>query len=124
MSLLKIKVSTELNDLENIFSGGLDLTKTIKSDGALMEFYTDFISGTASVTVFKLQELNLNDAKAGRINVISETAITTANLKNNIRDGFYQLYYEGSASSLTNKLVRYFFTDNSNDYISEPFYVL
>jgi len=124
MSILAIKKSTELSDFENEFSGGLNLISTIKSNGRLVEFYTDFISGTASVTVFKFQELNLNDAKAGRINVLSETSISTANLKNDIRGGFYQLYYEGVASTLTNKLVRYYFTDNSINYISEPFYVL
>jgi len=124
MSILKIKIATELNDLENDFSGGLNLISTIKSNGRLVEFYTDFISGTASVTVFKFQELNLSDAQAGRINVLSETSISTANLKNNIRSDSYQLYYEGVASTLTNKLVRYYFTDNSINYISEPFYVL
>ena len=124
MSVLKIKLSTELSDLENQFSNGLNLISTIKTDGRLIEFYTVFLSGSASVTDFKLQTLNLTDAKAGRINVIEETSISTTNLKNTVKGSFYQLYYEGSASTLTNKLLRYNFTDNAVLYISEPFYIL
>ena len=123
MSILAIKKSTELSDFEKDFSGGLNLNSVIYSDGLLMSFYSDFLLGTASVTVFTLQELNLSDAKAGRVNVITETALSTATLKNAVKSGFYQLYYEDSASTLTDKLLRYTFTNNAIVYISEPFFI-
>ena len=122
MSLLKIKLSTELMDLESDFSNGL--TNLIYSEGRLMEFYTDFISGTASVSAFKYEVLSYSDAKAGRINVLSETAISTGDLDESLRGSFFQLYYDGSNSTLTNVLVRYNFTDNGFEYISEPFMVV
>jgi hypothetical protein len=122
MSLLKIKLSTELSDLQNDFSNGL--TNLIYSEGRLMEFYTNFISGTASVTDFKYQVLSYSDAKAGRINVISETSISTGDLDESLKGSFYQLYYDGSNSTLTDILVRYNFTDNGVEYISEPFMIV
>jgi len=123
MSLLNTHTSTIKSDLENNFANGLNLSNLIFSEGRQMEFYTDFLSGSASVTSFKLQELSLSDAKSGRINVLTETSISTANLKESTKESYYQLYYEGVASSLSDTLVRYTFTDNGIDYVSEPFYI-
>ena len=122
--ILKIKKSSESADLENDFANGLNVLNVIYSTGRLMEFYTEFFSGSASVTEFKYQILSISDAKSGRINILTDTSISTANLKESVRGSHYQLYYDGASSTLTNKLVRYVLKDNGTYYVSEPFIVV
>mgnify|MGYP000199318029 CR=1 FL=1 len=124
MSFLKIKIdSKEENDFKKSYSNGLDFNSIQSLKDALPSFYTDFLTGTKSVTSFILQELNLNEAKNGRVSISQETVFSTSLILSNIKNGKYQLYYKSQAQLIYDKLFRFKFTDNGINYISEVFTV-
>ena len=124
MTFLKIKIdSTQENDFQKEYANGLSLQSLRMAYKNLPGFYTDYLTLTKSVTSFKLQELNINEAKKGRVLVSAETVLSTALILENAKAGKFQLYFKTQSHTIYNKLYRFVFIDNSITYISEPFFV-
>ena len=124
MNILAIKQETvSINDFQQYFSNGLNVVTLNRYTTKLPSFATDYILGTADVTSFILQELDINDAKMGRLNVVNSESISVVNLADNVKGNRYSLYYVGQTGYDASKLYRYKFTDNAVNYISEPFFL-
>lgn len=125
MSFLEIKEkATKINDFEKKYSNGLNILTIQRFERILPSFYTDFISGTANVTSFKLQVLNKNDARMGCLAVDSSSDIITTLIKSNIISSKYQLYFKSQDHLVHNLIYRYEFMNNGKSYTSAPFTVV
>jgi len=122
--MIAIKINnTQKNDFTKDYSNGLNSKSLIRIDSKLPSFFTDFLTGTASVSAFNLQVLNISEAKKGRVQVDSENSLSTALILNRIVDSKYQLYFKLQSHFVYNMLYRFKFVDNGVTYISEPFSV-
>lgn len=119
MSLLKIYTVNKADFKKTGFNPHLTINFFQKTPS----FYTEYIKGVPSVSYFALEILSISDARSGNISIIKSENISNALLKTKISNDYFLLYYDGEASVIDNKLCRFKFTDNANNYYSEPFFI-